>query len=194
MSPGSVPPAQLEEVDLGGASAHEPDDDEAAIDREHPDVAGEVRRADDVEDRGEVHRFAAPIRRREHAERASTEQGIAGCAPAAELHVFKVLPEGRMSDLLAALANCGAQVLDLEMLACHRGSVLGGLPDAPQPTQKWFDSQLWNALRRFDPARPVWVESESRKIGVLHLPAGEGMGGRGAHRLNRSESVSVTTA
>jgi tRNA 2-selenouridine synthase len=74
------------------------------------------------------------------------------------------------SRLLHALAGCGAQMLDLEALACHRGSVLGGLPDAPQPTQKWFDSQLWNVLRRFDPARPVWVEAESRKIGVLQLP------------------------
>lgn len=74
------------------------------------------------------------------------------------------------SRLLHALSAVGAQVLDLEALACHRGSVLGGFPDAPQPTQKWFDSQLWNTLRRFDPARPVWVEAESRKIGVLHLP------------------------
>jgi tRNA 2-selenouridine synthase len=74
------------------------------------------------------------------------------------------------SSLLMALACAGAQALDLEGLACHRGSVLGGLPGVPQPSQKWFDSQLWNALRKFDPARPVWVEAESRKIGVLQLP------------------------
>lgn len=74
------------------------------------------------------------------------------------------------SRLLQALASQGAQVLDLEALACHRGSVLGGLPSQPQPGQKAFETQLWNALRRCDPARPVFVESESRKIGNLRVP------------------------
>jgi tRNA 2-selenouridine synthase len=72
--------------------------------------------------------------------------------------------------LLHALREQGAQVLDLEALACHRGSVLGGLPAQPQPAQKRFDTLLWEALRAFDPSRPVFVESESRKIGALHLP------------------------
>lgn len=72
--------------------------------------------------------------------------------------------------LLHALAAEGAQVLDLEGLAAHRGSVLGGLPDAPQPSQKRFDSLLWERLRELDPARPVFVESESRKIGRLAVP------------------------
>ena len=74
------------------------------------------------------------------------------------------------SRLLQALADAGAQVLDLERLACHRGSVLGDLPQQPQPSQKLFDSMLWDALRRYDPARPVYVEAESRKIGRLLLP------------------------
>ena len=72
--------------------------------------------------------------------------------------------------LLQALAAEGAQVLDLEALACHRGSILGGLPGQPQPTQKHFDSRLWQALRALDAARPVFVESESKKIGRLQLP------------------------
>jgi len=72
--------------------------------------------------------------------------------------------------LLQALAAEGAQVLDLEGLARHRGSVLGGLPGDAQPSQKWFDSQLWAQLRGLDPSRPVWVESESRKIGRIALP------------------------
>jgi len=72
--------------------------------------------------------------------------------------------------LLQALAQAGAQVLDLEALARHRGSVLGGLPFEPQPSQKAFDTQLWHALSAFDPARPVYVESESRKIGRLQVP------------------------
>jgi tRNA 2-selenouridine synthase len=72
--------------------------------------------------------------------------------------------------LLGALAAEGAQVLDLEALARHRGSVLGGLPHEPQPTQKAFEMSLWDALSRLDPARPLFVESESRRIGQLQLP------------------------
>jgi tRNA 2-selenouridine synthase len=74
------------------------------------------------------------------------------------------------SRLLAALDAEGAQVLDLENLARHRGSLLGGLPGEPQPSQKAFDTQLLTALERFDPARPVYVESESRKIGDVQVP------------------------
>lgn len=74
------------------------------------------------------------------------------------------------SRLLAALRAQGAQVLDLEGLANHRGSVLGLVPGSPQPTQKQFDSRLWDAMRQFDPDRPVWVESESRKVGELRIP------------------------
>ncbi len=74
------------------------------------------------------------------------------------------------SRLLAALRDAGAQVLDLEALAAHRGSVLGNLPDAPQPPQKYFESLIWHALRTFDPSRPVFVESESKKVGKLRVP------------------------
>jgi tRNA 2-selenouridine synthase len=72
--------------------------------------------------------------------------------------------------LLHALAQQGCQVLDLEGLAKHRGSILGALPHEPQPSQKGFEMQLWHALSRFDPTRPVFVESESRKIGARHVP------------------------
>ena len=74
------------------------------------------------------------------------------------------------SRLLAAIAKAGAQVLDLEGLAAHRGSVLGTLPGRPQPSQKMFESTLLHALRGLDPARAVFVEGESRKIGQLHVP------------------------
>jgi len=75
------------------------------------------------------------------------------------------------SRLLAALAEAGAQVLDLERLACHRGSLLGELPGEPQPSQKMFDSLVWSALKRLDSKRPVFVEAESKKIGQLQVPA-----------------------
>ena len=74
------------------------------------------------------------------------------------------------SRLLEALAEAGAQVLDLEAIARHRGSVLGELPDAPQPSQKAFETALWSALAAFDPQRTVFVESESRKVGNLRVP------------------------
>jgi tRNA 2-selenouridine synthase len=74
------------------------------------------------------------------------------------------------SRLLAALQRRGAQVLDLETLANHRGSVLGLVPGSPQPGQKQFDSRVWDALRHFDSSRVVWVESESKKVGELRVP------------------------
>src|SRR5438105_7060233 len=74
------------------------------------------------------------------------------------------------SRFLAALGKAGAQVLDLEALAAHRGSVLGGLPGEPQPSQKWFESQLLERLQKLDRARPVFVEGESKKIGELQVP------------------------
>jgi len=74
------------------------------------------------------------------------------------------------SRLLAHLEQTGAQVLDLEHLAAHRGSLLGDLPDSPQPTQKMFESLVWDKLHRFDVQRPVYVESESKRIGTLQVP------------------------
>jgi tRNA 2-selenouridine synthase len=74
------------------------------------------------------------------------------------------------SRLLQALARAGAQVLDLEHLANHRGSVLGLVPGSPQPSQKAFDTRVWDALRGFDASRPVWIEAESKKVGALRVP------------------------
>ena len=74
------------------------------------------------------------------------------------------------SRLLETLEAIGAQVLDLERLAAHRGSVLGHLPGEPQPSQKCFETRIWDKLRRFDPSRPVFVESESKKVGNLRVP------------------------
>jgi len=87
-----------------------------------------------------------------------------------EFHVLAGRTGSGKSRLLRTLADAGAQVLDLEALAAHRGSVLGPLPGQPQPSQKAFESALWSALRGFDGARPVWVESESRTIGRLRVP------------------------
>ena len=74
------------------------------------------------------------------------------------------------SRLLEALADCGAQVLDLEKLAAHKGSVLGDIPDQRQPAQKLFESRIWHDLAGFDSARPVYIEAESKKVGNLRVP------------------------
>ena len=85
-------------------------------------------------------------------------------------HVVCGLTGTGKSRLLRELNRGGAQVLDLEALAAHRGSVLGTMPGEPQPSQKMFESLVWNELTRFDPRRPVFVESESKKIGRLRVP------------------------
>ncbi|MDO5057705.1 MAG: tRNA 2-selenouridine(34) synthase MnmH [Lautropia sp.] len=72
--------------------------------------------------------------------------------------------------ILQALAAQGAQVLDLEGMARHKGSLLGAWPGQPQPSQKQFETTLYTALQRFDLARPVFVESESARIGLISLP------------------------
>lgn len=92
------------------------------------------------------------------------------------------------SRLLVALKASGAQVLDLEDLAQHRGSVLGELPDAPQPPQKMFETTLWDTLHRMDPSRPVWVEAESKRVGLLRVPD------RLMERMREGQCVLMDTA
>lgn len=71
--------------------------------------------------------------------------------------------------LLDHLSEAGAQTVDLEALAAHRGSLFGPLPGG-QPSQKAFESGLAAAFAGADPARPVFVEAESAKIGRINLP------------------------
>jgi len=74
------------------------------------------------------------------------------------------------SRFLRALGAAGAQVLDLEDLAAHRGSVLGGLPERPQPSQKMFESLVLEKLLSFEVKKEIFVEGESKKIGQLQVP------------------------
>ena len=73
--------------------------------------------------------------------------------------------------LLHQMRAAGAQVLDLEGLAVHRGSLLGSL-DVAQPSQKMFESRLASELEALDPAQLTWVEGESSKIGARIIPPG----------------------
>ena len=92
-------------------------------------------------------------------------------APVTDFHVIAGRTGSGKSRLLQALSANQVQVLDLEALANHRGSVLGLLPDDIQPSQKQFESRLAAALAQFDSASPVFVESESRKIGQVQIPS-----------------------
>lgn len=106
-------------------------------------------------------------------------------------HGFVVIhgPTGSgKSRLLAALRRAGAQILDLEGLAAHRGSVLGELPGQLQPAQKRFESLLRHELSALDAGRPVFVEGESKKIGQLQVP--EAL----IARMRGSECVLLDTA
>ncbi len=87
------------------------------------------------------------------------------------------------TDILARAAARGAQALDLEGLAAHRGSLFGALPDQPQPSQKAFESALMAQMRGLDPARPTLVEAESSKVGEINLPPGLFAAMRAAPRI-----------
>jgi tRNA 2-selenouridine synthase len=72
--------------------------------------------------------------------------------------------------LLKGLRAAGAQVLDLEDIARHRGSLIGAIPGVAQPTQKLFEGHLLRQLLEFDRSKPIWVEAESKKIGNIQIP------------------------
>ena len=74
------------------------------------------------------------------------------------------------TETLRLLADHGAQVIDLEALASHKGSAFGAIGEAPQPTTEQFENLLWNTARQLDPWRPIWVEDESVMIGRVKLP------------------------
>jgi tRNA 2-selenouridine synthase len=95
---------------------------------------------------------------------------IESITPGLELRVLCGPTGSAKTRVLQALARRGEQVLDLEALAAHRGSVLGAVPGVAQPSQKAFETQLAGVLAGFQPGRPVWAEAESRRIGRIHLP------------------------
>lgn len=95
---------------------------------------------------------------------------LAQRVPRLQLRVLCGATGSAKTRLLHTLREQGAQVLDLEGLARHKGSLLGSLPGVEQPSQKAFETQLWDALRPLDMTRPVFIEGESAKIGRVALP------------------------
>jgi tRNA 2-selenouridine synthase len=102
--------------------------------------------------------------------RAHVMAQIAALAPQLALRVLCGPTGSAKTRVLQALEAAGEQVLDLEALAAHRGSVLGEVPGTPQPSQKRFETLLAERLAGFDVGRRIWIEAESRRIGRLTLP------------------------
>lgn len=102
--------------------------------------------------------------------RRTVIDGLEEAAGKFSFHVICGMTGSGKTRALQEAQKYGAQILDLEALAIHRGSVLGNEPNIEQPSQKGFETALWNALRTLDPSRPVLVESESKKVGGVHIP------------------------
>lgn len=74
------------------------------------------------------------------------------------------------TEILGELASLGEQVLDLEALASHRGSVFGGIQMPSQPTNEQFENSIVAKWSQYNLQRPIWIEDESRLIGRCCLP------------------------
>lgn len=74
--------------------------------------------------------------------------------------------------ILHALRQMGEQIIDLEGLACHKGSAFGFIGESAQPTVEQFENDLHDALRSLDANRRIWVENESHSIGRIYIPDG----------------------
>lgn len=95
---------------------------------------------------------------------------IDAIVPQLQLRVLCGATGSAKTRVLHALEAQGAQVIDLEGLACHKGSLLGSLPGIAQPSQKHFETALAQKMQALDVSRPVFIEGESPKIGRLALP------------------------
>jgi tRNA 2-selenouridine synthase len=74
------------------------------------------------------------------------------------------------TEILKRLKKMGEQVIDLEGLANHKGSVFGGISQEPQPTTQQFQNDLFNEISDFDLSKRVWVEGEGLSVGRVFLP------------------------
>lgn len=102
--------------------------------------------------------------------RRSVLQGIGNLSGDLKIVLIGGLTGCGKTRLLKFLEMMGEQTVDLEHLCNHQGSALGAIPDFPQPTQKYFESLLYNTIGKFDAQKTVWVEAESHRIGQIRIP------------------------
>jgi tRNA 2-selenouridine synthase len=74
------------------------------------------------------------------------------------------------TEILKTMKSLGHQVIDLEGIACHKGSAFGSLGQPPQPTSEHFANILYSELEKTDPEKTVWLEDESKSIGTVFMP------------------------
>ena len=96
------------------------------------------------------------------------------------------------TEILHLLKARGVQVIDLEGLANHRGSALGG--QGTQPSQKGFETALAREVAQLDPARPVVIEAESSKVGTLNVPSRVFEAMKSARRIRIAAPVAARAA
>jgi tRNA 2-selenouridine synthase len=74
------------------------------------------------------------------------------------------------SHILRSLLASGQQIIDLERLANHKGSAFGALGQLTQPTTEQFGNMLFDDWKKLNRKIPVWIEDESRNIGLIFMP------------------------
>lgn len=74
------------------------------------------------------------------------------------------------TEIIHELISHQQQVVDLEGVACHRGSAFGDLGEPASPTQEQFENELFMKFRKTEVSIPVWLEDESQRIGPVNLP------------------------
>ncbi len=102
--------------------------------------------------------------------RSQVRESLENKTPELDYCILAGLTGTAKTRILALLKTRGEQVIDLENLASHKGSLLGQIPNKPQPTQKLFESSLSRQIQNFSNQQVTWIESESSKVGKIHIP------------------------
>lgn len=89
------------------------------------------------------------------------------------------------TEILHCLKANGEQIIDLEELANHKGSVFGGIGKKPQPTTQQFQNDLFDTFFTFDLAKKIWIEGESQTVGRVFLPDPLW------HKMNEAECIEI---
>jgi tRNA 2-selenouridine synthase len=102
--------------------------------------------------------------------KAYRERAVASYQLPMQLQVIGGLTGSGKSEIIRALEKRGEQIIDLEKIASHKGSVFGGLLMPAQPTTEQFQNELFERIMQLDLSRRIWIEDESIAIGKIFLP------------------------
>jgi len=106
----------------------------------------------------------------EHGYKAYRNRVLADFARPLRLALLGGFTGGGKTEILHALRLAGAQVLDLEALAHHKGSAFGGIGQGAQPSSEQFENLIAAQCAQIDPQQTLWVEDESRNVGRCAIP------------------------